>query len=107
MAKLFQDEGYVQYGNDSDFCLLCAMEDSRLHPGKNYYDTKQELTGQLLNKKVVKFRIMGTPRCICMDCIKKIYDKHIAPELSAEALDLKAQEEALLRNKNSENSDNK
>ena len=105
MANYFDDEGYVKNGNSSDFCLLCAMEDSRKHPGKNYYDIKDELTGKLLNKKVVKLRIMGTPRCICMECIKKIYDEHIAPTLSQEVKDLAKQKEELLKNKKSENSD--
>ena len=94
MARLFSDRNnIIQYGSDSDYCILCAKKEDQKVPHRNYYDILESLKGKLSCKKVVKIYLSGIPRCICMDCIKEIYKEYVEPN-----------EKASLSEKNSENS---
>lgn len=74
---------YMKIGATKDSCYLCAKK-LGANPDRDAYDTMRSLEGKVENKKVVVIRKSGIDACICMDCIKEIYDEHIAPDIIVE-----------------------
>lgn len=64
----------VRWGNYSDVCLLCLREKIQ-EEKKDVVRVRKELSGKLLNKKVVKIRHGGTDIVLCEDHIKESYDE--------------------------------
>jgi hypothetical protein len=74
---------HVKIASAGNFCIVCAK---KLCAEKKIsaYDAERELKGRIDNKKVLFVRTSGVDQCVCMDCIKDIYDEHIAPTLPTE-----------------------
>lgn len=72
---------YIKFAGAGEFCITCAKKKNAEDPNKDFYDIKRELTGKIENKMVLNIRTSGVDQCVCMDCIKEIYDKYIAPTL--------------------------
>lgn len=70
---------YLKIGSARDVCIICTKKISSKQP-QDYYDLINKLKGKLENKLVVKLTTSGVDHCICMDCIKEIHDKYIAPK---------------------------
>lgn len=72
---------FMKIAGAGDHCTICAK---KLCAEKKIsaYDAQTELKGKLENKKAVIVRTSGIDQCICMDCIKDIYDEHVAPTLT-------------------------
>lgn len=81
-----QINDYMKIASAKDSCWICAKKKGS-QPGRDAYDTLRELEGAVENKPVIFIRRSGIDTCICMDCIKEVYDKHIAPTLKQEVKD--------------------
>lgn len=78
-----QINDYMKIASAKDSCWICAKKRGT-EPGRDAYDTLRELQGAIENKPVIIIRRSGIDTCICMDCVKEIYDEHIAPTLPKE-----------------------
>lgn len=78
-----QINDYMKIASGKDSCWICAKKKGA-QPGRDAYDTLRELEGAVENKPVIVIRRSGIDTCICMDCIKEVYDEHIAPTLKKE-----------------------
>ena len=71
---------YMKIAGANDVCTICAKklcEKEKIGAS----EAKEKLRAHIENKEAVYLRTSGTDQCICMDCIKDIYDEHIAPML--------------------------
>lgn len=75
-----QINSYIKLASAKDFCYICAKKKGASHE-RDAYETMRELKGQIENQKVLYVNKSGIDVCICMDCLKEIYDQHIAPTL--------------------------
>lgn len=76
---------YMRIASAGDHCVICAKKACAADKSLDAYSAQRQLQGKIENKKVVIVRTSGVDQCICMDCIKDIYDEHIAPTLPVEA----------------------
>lgn len=78
-----QISDHIKIASAGNFCVVCAK---KLCAEKKIgaYEAQAELKGKIENKKVLFVRTSGVDQCVCMDCIKDIYDEHIAPTLETE-----------------------
>lgn len=76
-----QINDHIKIASAGNFCVVCAK---KLCAEKKIsaYDAQAELKGKIENKKVLFVRTSGLDQCVCMDCIKNIYDEHIVPTLT-------------------------
>lgn len=74
---------HIKIASRKDVCYICAKKKGAT-PNRDAYETMRELQGHIENKKAVFIRKSGIDTFICMDCIKNIYDEHIAPTLVQE-----------------------
>lgn len=76
---LFENENgdlleIVKWGNYSDCCLICLREKMEEEKIGNV-QARKELTGKLLDKKVIKIRHSGTDVVVCKEHWQKAIDK--------------------------------
>lgn len=74
---------YMKIASSKDSCWICAKK-LGAQPGRDAYETLRKLEGAVENKPVIVIRRSGIDTCICMDCVKEIYDNHIAPTITKE-----------------------
>ena len=74
---------YMKIGSAKDSCYICAKKAGATSQ-RDAYDTMRAFQGKIENQKIVSIRKSGIDACICMNCIKEIYDEHIAPTLVVE-----------------------
>lgn len=88
-----QINDYMKIASSKDSCWICAKKNGA-KPGRDAYDTLRELEGKIENQPVIVIRRSGIDTCICMNCIKEVYDNHIAPTLPKEDIktDIKDEE---------------
>lgn len=78
-----QINDYMKIASSKDSCWICAKKIGA-EPGRDAYETLRKLEGAIENKPVIVIRRSGIDTCICMDCVKEVYDNHIAPNLPKE-----------------------
>lgn len=83
---------YMKVGSATDSCYICAKK-AGATSGRDAYETMRAFQGKVENQKVVSIRKSGIDACICMDCIKEIYDEYIAPTLATEEVKEEPKEE--------------
>lgn len=74
---------YMKIGTAKDSCYICARK-LGTDSSRDAYDAMRALEGKVENKKVITIRKSGIDACICMDCLKEIYDEHISPTILLE-----------------------
>lgn len=72
---------YMKMGSAKDSCYICAKKLGTT-PKQDAYEIMRKLQGQMENKPMVITKKSGVDTCICMNCIKEIYDTHIAPTIT-------------------------
>lgn len=77
---------YMKIGSAKDSCWVCAKK-MGVQNSRDAYETLRSLEGKVENQKVVVIRRSGIDTCICMDCIKTIYDEHISPTIVQEVVE--------------------
>lgn len=75
---------YMKIASSKDSCWICAKK-LGAQPGRDAYETLRTLEGAIENKPVIVIRRSGIDTCICMDCVKEVYDAHIAPNIVKES----------------------
>lgn len=83
---------YMKVGSATDSCYICAKK-AGATSRRDAYETMRAFQGKVENQKVVSIRKSGIDACICMDCIKEIYDEYIAPTLATEEVKEEPKEE--------------
>lgn len=78
---------YMKLGSAKDSCYICAKK-LGTNESRDAYEAMRALQGKMENKKIVTINKSGIDACICMDCIKDIYDEHIYPTLPVTKEDL-------------------
>lgn len=69
---------YMKIASSKDSCWICAKK-AGTNPNRDVYDVLRSLEGAIENKPVIVIRRSGIDTCICMDCVKDIYNTHVAP----------------------------
>lgn len=67
---------YLKIAGDSDYCTICAKKlcaEEKI----GAYEAQAKLKGKIANKKAIFVRTSGLDQCICMNCVKDIYDEHV------------------------------
>lgn len=67
---------YMKLGSGKDSCWICAKKIT-LSKANDAYEAMRSLEGKVENQKVIVIRRSGIDTCICMECIKTVYDEHI------------------------------
>lgn len=71
---------YMKLGSGKDSCWICAKKIT-LSKANDAYEAMRGLEGKVENQKVIVIRRSGIDTCICMECIKTVYDEHIKPTI--------------------------
>lgn len=73
----------VKIATRMDTCYICAKKKG-VSAKLDANETMQKMQGHIENQKALFFTRSGIDTVICMNCIKDIYDEHIAPTLPKE-----------------------
>lgn len=83
---------YMKIASSKDSCYVCAKKINATNK-QDAYDIIKSLEGKIENQKVIVIRRSGIDTCICMDCIKDVYDNHIADTLITKEVEVEAEVE--------------
>lgn len=83
---------YVKRGGRHDYCYICAKKKAKIVK-KDASTVINSMKGHMENVPVLFFKKNGEETCICMDCMRELYEEHILPAIVKEVTPIVSENE--------------